>query len=177
MRGFPSDLKSINDSNRILFRVNMNSPSKVPTVLVQSYISPDWAPLLARKDYLFKDPLLKQFNFPEFVPGALYKFRLYANPTKKTQGKRVGMYKTEEHVAWLSRKGSLGGFKLVKVDIMGSETINARVKKKSKIITLQAVQFEGILQVIDSNSFRESLENGVGSGKAFGFGLLTIFKI
>lgn len=177
MRGFPSDLKTIEDSNRILFRVNMNSVSKVPTILVQSSITPDWTPLLIRKDYLFKDPLLKQFNFPEFLPNALFKYRLYANPTKKTQGKRVGLYKTEEHIEWLFRKGTLGGFKILKVDIVGSETITARVKNKFKTMTLQAVQFEGVLQVKDSKLFRESLEYGVGSGKAFGFGLLTISKI
>jgi CRISPR system Cascade subunit CasE len=35
----------------------------------------------------------------------------------------------------------------------------------------------GNLEVTDPTAFRNTLECGIGSGKAFGFGLLTIAKI
>lgn len=174
MNGFPHDLKNTNNFTRILYRLNINSTSGVPTVLVQSLICPDWGPLISKKNYFSKDPLFKQFEYPDFKAGSLYRFKLYANPTKKIEGKRLGLYKAENHFKWLNRKAELGGFKLLKVDIIKTETLIAKAIKKSKRITLQAVQFEGILQVVNPTLFSDSLKNGIGSGKAFGFGLLSI---
>jgi CRISPR-associated protein, Cse3 family len=37
-----------------------------------------------------------------------------------------------------------------------------------------AVLFTGYLKVTDADRFRTALEHGIGSGKAFGFGLLSI---
>ena len=37
-----------------------------------------------------------------------------------------------------------------------------------------SVQFDGILQVIEPKRFRKTLVEGIGSGKAYGFGLLSI---
>jgi CRISPR system Cascade subunit CasE len=37
-----------------------------------------------------------------------------------------------------------------------------------------AVSFEGRLEVTDLDAFRVTLRDGIGSGKAFGFGLLSV---
>jgi CRISPR system Cascade subunit CasE len=39
---------------------------------------------------------------------------------------------------------------------------------------LRSVRYEGVLEVIDPTSFKETLIRGIGSGKAFGFGLLSV---
>ncbi|MEW6230192.1 MAG: type I-E CRISPR-associated protein Cas6/Cse3/CasE, partial [Bacillota bacterium] len=41
-------------------------------------------------------------------------------------------------------------------------------------LTFAAVEFEGHLTVLDPERFRETLRRGVGPGKAYGFGLLSI---
>ena len=41
-------------------------------------------------------------------------------------------------------------------------------------LTFTAVTFEGLLRVTDIQAFREALKCGIGSGKAYGFGLLSI---
>jgi CRISPR system Cascade subunit CasE len=41
-------------------------------------------------------------------------------------------------------------------------------------MTFGSVLFEGVLQVTDPDGFRETLATGIGSGKAYGFGLLSI---
>lgn len=41
-------------------------------------------------------------------------------------------------------------------------------------LTFGAVLFEGVLRVTDAAAFRAALERGIGSGKAYGFGLLSV---
>jgi CRISPR system Cascade subunit CasE len=40
-----------------------------------------------------------------------------------------------------------------------------------------AVVFDGLLRVTDTGAFTETLVHGLGSAKAFGFGLLSIAPI
>ena len=41
-------------------------------------------------------------------------------------------------------------------------------------LTFASVLFEGVLEVTDAERFRQALEQGIGSAKAYGFGLLSI---
>jgi len=36
------------------------------------------------------------------------------------------------------------------------------------------VQFDGVLQVINADDFVKTIARGIGSGKGFGFGLLSL---
>jgi len=177
MKGFPDNLKESNTPNRILYRVNFKSSSADPTVLIQSSICPDWTPLISTSEFLSRDPLFKQFEYPKFNKFSIYRFRLYGNPSKKVEGKRVGMYKTEDHIKWLKRKAEIGGFKVLRVSIIKNELIKAKAHKNSKPISILGVQFEGMLQVINPEKFENTLKSGIGSAKAFGCGLLSLAKI
>ena len=44
-------------------------------------------------------------------------------------------------------------------------------------VSLLAVTFTGILTVTDKMRFRKTLMEGIGRGKAFGMGLLTVIKL
>ncbi|KKN15994.1 hypothetical protein LCGC14_0980360 [marine sediment metagenome] len=176
MNAFPDNLKELKNDGRVLFRVEKNSTQSSPYVLVQSSLCPDWNFLLNHK-YLITDPLFKQFNYPQFLKGNKYKFRVFANPTKKVEGKRVGMYNEEKQYEWLKKKAEIGEFSILHVSITRKEEINAKVKKNSNKMTFYGVQFEGVLQVIDVVKFENILKSGIGSGKAFGFGLLSISKL
>ena len=48
------------------------------------------------------------------------------------------------------------------------------MNKNGKGQRLRSVLFEGLLQVTDPDAFRQTLIRGIGSGKSFGFGLLSI---
>jgi CRISPR system Cascade subunit CasE len=37
-----------------------------------------------------------------------------------------------------------------------------------------AMEFTGVLQVTNHEKFRDAFTNGIGSGKAFGFGMLAL---
>ena len=47
-------------------------------------------------------------------------------------------------------------------------------RRDGQRLSFGSVVFDGRLEVTDADSFREVLANGIGSGKAFGFGLLSV---
>lgn len=136
--------------------------------------------------------------------GQLLTFRVRANPTKRVakegdplKGKRVDLQREEEQVAWLIRKGQErepgvpGGFELLMTegeDEKGEERLVARVQARREgkqfgrkrdgvqghTMTHMAVVFDGFLRVVDAGAFIETLTRGIGSGKAYGFGLLSV---
>jgi CRISPR system Cascade subunit CasE len=117
-----------------------------------------------------------------------YAFQLCANPTKKVSkerpdgsltknGRRVPLGKREELADWMKRKGDQGGFT---VDVATLRTISRGreyFKKNGQEGMHSAVEFEGILTVTDPAKFHEIFTRGIGSAKAFGFGLLVIAPI
>jgi CRISPR system Cascade subunit CasE len=127
-------------------------------------------------------------------------FRLRANPTRRIAresgpnaarwiGKRVELRDETSRVEWLRRKGEQGGFELLAVrQHSGVAPVipDVRTAQESKLtgrrstsgvgqrLTFGSVLFDGRLRVTDPARFRESLASGIGSGKAYGFGLLSI---
>ena len=55
--------------------------------------------------------------------------------------------------------------------------INNNLTTKKYTLTFNSVLFKGVLTITNSNKFLNTLKNGIGSGKAFGFGLLSISPI
>jgi len=112
--------------------------------------------------------------------GSKWRFRLTANPTRseKKDGARGKVYahKTPEHQKeWLMRKAETNGFKLSTDSFDVTESKWYRFNKKNrKNVTLLSVTYEGVLEVSDAEKFREALSSGIGRGKAYGMGLMTI---
>jgi len=176
MRAFPDNLKGNNIEERILFRLSTEKNTYLPIVLVQSFSPPDWNFLKNEQDYVLKEPQVKYFKYPLFVKGNSYWFRLFCNPTKRSNEKRVGMYKDEEQFDWLKRKAESAGFTVLHASITRKEKVTAKVKKGTPQMTIQGVQFEGVLRVVNPEKFQGALKKGIGPGKAFGCGFLTISK-
>ncbi len=115
----------------------------------------------------------------------MYAFQLCVNPTKKVaklnpdgtktkNGKRVPLRTREEMLAWISRKGEQGGFS-VDLNTVRTYSRGREYFLRQGVSGLHsAVEFEGILTVTDPVAFHRTFTSGVGSGKAFGFGLLVI---
>lgn len=91
----------------------------------------------------------------------------------------------EKQIKWLARKGDTAGFRLANAAVnktienavaIGREKINFSKSRNSPALTFGSVVFDGVLQVTDADQFRESLVKGVGSGKAYGFGLLSVAR-
>ncbi|NLN76632.1 MAG: type I-E CRISPR-associated protein Cas6/Cse3/CasE [Armatimonadetes bacterium] len=156
---------------RCLFRVDEDESPRRLNVLVQTKTYPDWDSAGLPENYLTRSPQTKELN-PVFRNGQLLQFRLRANPTVKRNGKRLGLYAEEEQTNWLLRKAECGGFKVLHVVLKSAGKRKATTNDKTA--TFVAVIFEGVLRVTDADKFAQTLVSGIGSAKAFGFGLLSI---
>jgi CRISPR system Cascade subunit CasE len=115
---------------------------------------------------------VKPFH-PKIKPGARFRFYLRANPTVKREGKRHPLYRSEEQHKWLIRKGEQHGFRVLSCEDRNRQNYYS-ARKGTRLMTHFGLDFFGLLQVKEPEIFQEALKKGLGSGKAFGFGLLSI---
>jgi CRISPR system Cascade subunit CasE len=184
----------------VLYRLDERAVN-APQVLVQSQEQPDWT--LLPQGYLLDgldNPACKPVDdfYAALTPGTVLRFRLRANPTRrvfqlkdgedaKWRGKRVELQGGDNCLAWLQRKGEQHGFALL---VSGRQPAfgDVRVTDEGKLqgrraeqsgpirLTLAAVRFDGRLTITDVDRFRDALASGIGSGKAYGFGLLSVAR-
>lgn len=115
--------------------------------------------------------------------GGVWHFRLVANPTKSEANKNGGRGKVRAHITpkfqkeWLIAKGEDNGFNTNDNDfeVVQNKWYNFN-KKNRRNISLLSVTFEGTLQITDAEKFKSAMINGIGRGKAYGMGLLTIMR-
>ena len=116
--------------------------------------------------------------------GDIRRFRLTANPTvsvceeKGTRGKVFAHITAEHQKNWLIAKGRANGFDLTddSFDVVQCKW-KRFYKAGSRTVSLLSVTYEGILEISDAELFRKALTNGIGRGKAYGMGLMTIMKV
>lgn len=190
MSAFPTTLSA---EERVLHRLDNNSQTGQVTLLVQSQTAPDWQ-TLNTKDYLLpvdpfndlENPAVKMLLLT-FTVGQRLSFRLRANPIKRLfrdipeynlkKGQRIGLFKEEEQLTWLQDKGKeQGGFLIEDVTIRNEGFSGGWTKEQHKLKHF-SVQFDGVLQVTDPAAFLTAIQAGIGSGKAFGFGLLSVAPV
>lgn len=169
---------------RLLFRVDVNSATGIPTLLLQSQQSPDFTHLHAngRDGYLLsiaeENPSMKRYE-PVLRPGQVLAFRLLANPTVRRETKRRGLLTSEEQAGWMQRKAAAGGFQVLELKIEAKPPIQGPVYKSDLRHDLQVlvVQYDGVLQVQNIEQFLRTLNAGIGSAKGLGCGLLSIAPV
>jgi len=145
-------------------------------LLVQSSHVADGRYLQLSPNYLKDEPETKLLNLRDWLlPHRRYRFRLYANPTVSREGKRYGLTSESEQLAWLKRQGGRHGFELESAVVLVSDFLKAR--KRDVDISLQRACYEGILTAVDINLLSAAVEAGIGPGKAFGLGLLSLAEI
>jgi len=174
------------NQNKILFRIEKpkyNSIQSGIEILVQSKnIMPIWSNLTVKQNYFLTEPKTKQIQLKQ-LPITTYLFKLTANPTIKRNGKRYALYKENDQIQWLIKKGIQHGFKPIYLNCSNFTIGN---KSKTKNLTQQqlrksdiyhfGVNYTGAIQITDPEKALNALLNGIGPAKAFGFGLLTIAK-
>ena len=117
--------------------------------------------------------------------GSHWRFRLCANPTYSVSseiGKRgkVCAHSTTEHQClWLMQQSKKHGFSLKEDEFTVTKVKWYHFKKgnNGRWVTFLAVTYDGILEVRDADAFRQMLCNGIGHGKAYGAGLVTLVHI
>lgn len=145
------------------------------SLLVQSETPANWSVLDSFPGYALQVQGNKLVGVSQLVQaGQRYRFRLLANPTVTRDGKRHGLSREEDQLAWLTRQGEKHGFTVLACLRASNERLQTRRGKSGDRITMQAVLFEGVLQAVDAQALRLVLCQGLGHGKALGLGLLSL---
>ncbi len=180
-RAFPDDIDG--GPGRILYRVDENKRLGTISLLVQSENKPDWSKADFITDCLLEPAEGKIFS-PALQTGQTLHFRVRANPTikKKLDGKengyRLGLLREEDQLEWLNRKAVESGFAVMSCQTSPEGmTYDDRSFKEQDKMRHFAVRFEGVLKIINNDLFSKTIENGIGSAKGFGFGLLSLASI
>ncbi len=167
----PADLLMRVDQRRSTFRLLIVSPVEPRR--------PDWCVVEAWQSKPIPD---------SYFTRRVYAFQLRANPTKKItkldkdgaptkNGRREPLRERDELVAWIKRKGAQGGFAVDEKALRTCSHGREYFEKKRMRGLHSAVEFQGLLTVNDPRSFHQCFKCGIGSAKAFGFGLLVLAPI
>lgn len=127
-------------------------------------------------------PLLERI-----VPGSVWQFRLTANPTKsvageggtKHRGKVLAHCTVEHQKKWLLDRAEKHGFRLDPdgFTVTASRWLHfAKGGVQNRTVSLLSVTYEGVLKVTEPDIFRAMLTGGIGRGKAYGLGLMTVIR-
>ncbi|HEY5959205.1 MAG TPA: type I-E CRISPR-associated protein Cas6/Cse3/CasE [Polyangiaceae bacterium] len=179
----------------VLYRLDTSVRGDV-SLLVQSEELPDWSRLPS--EYLVSsfepnpatttlEPLLRRLT-----PGLGLRFRVRANPTKRLRaepgvhGRRVELVGAERVLGWFLRKADTCGFAVAERDSQDDTSILAKYRiqvteepkvrgyRSSSPVIFGSVLLDGQLIVKDTMRFSAMLRGGLGSAKAYGFGLLSV---
>lgn len=162
------------NEQRILWRVEQGKP---PHVIIQTLSEPDWSYLEedVPPTYLLASPKVKAVTL-SLLKDQILRFRLRANPTvKRTVGedkKRLALYSEDDQIAWFHRKAESAGFRPLEAPALSSELV--AFKREGSLVTINAVNFDGLLCVVDPEALRLAVQSGIGSAKGFGMGLLSL---
>lgn len=129
--------------------------------------------------------------------GRRFRFRLVANPTfskspgkdaavSKTRGRVIGCSTPEYQAEWLCRRAGSHGFDVTYTDenetrcsftITKSRRLSFDKGSDGRNVKLLSVTYEGELTVTDAEKFKALLCDGIGRGKAYGQGMMTVVSI
>lgn len=164
---------------RFLWRLERSADCRPASiVLVQSAQPANWPALDTVPGYAPDIQGNKVVDLEKLIqPNARYRFRLLANPTVTRAGKRYGLLREDEQLAWLARQGERYGFAVQGCIRDASERLAARQGKRGNHVILDTALFEGILIARLPERLRQGICNGVGHGKALGLGMLSLARI
>ena len=186
-------------ASRLLYRVEPAKRGAELILLLQSSIVPDWSTLptgyLMAPGFDLENPVRRRIDHEHasIAAGDRLRFRLRANPTRKidtktredgtgSNGNRVPLTGEEAQAAWMVRKAGACGCRIVQTavrpDPLGGEASGRQRRgPETRALTFAAVWFDGVLEVVDADALRAALRQGVGPGKGFGFGLLSVARV
>lgn len=116
---------------------------------------------------------------PSFLTHRFYRFQIKANPTMRraSDRRRIGIYSEEKLNQWIENKARQNGFEIeTNTLIIGAplDEVFVRNRVRGKHVS---VDFQGVLQVTENEKIKFAFENGIGSAKSFGYGMLMLQPI
>lgn len=156
-----------------LFRWDNRSEKSIIYLLSQwkPAILPEWG------KWTTKEVLLP------FQPGDFFSFQIRVNPVKvicpegkqSSKRKRVPLLEKVQIISWFERKGIENGFRIIPEKIIVEKLSPIFCHKLPSVKSFHHnVNIMGTLQVTNEELFLQGIIEGIGKGKALGFGLLLL---
>ncbi len=179
-QSFPDEI-SKKDRTRKLWRVDQLSGNYYLLVVSQN------EPVLEKLEKYGTPGTAEVKDYASFLnqlsDGLRARFKVSLNPVvslfdeqdKNNRGRVVPLLAEEDQLKFLMDRSEKNGFSLGANEFIitdrGFETLK---RKASKEIRLSKVTYEGLLTITESDVFRETLTEGFGKKKAYGFGMMTV---
>lgn len=183
---------------RVLWRLDSDSKHEL-NLYVVSAEAPSFDALAEQAGWS-STPVWRTADYRRFLErlasGQRWIFRLVANPIRNVRdvssandggrparGSRVPLIKEGDQREWLLARAASCGFTVVPgasggPNISVTHSTRRRFGRRSdgttRRVTLQTAQFDGVLEVGDASALRRALTEGIGAGKGYGCGLLTL---
>ncbi|NLV69011.1 MAG: type I-E CRISPR-associated protein Cas6/Cse3/CasE [Spirochaetes bacterium] len=166
-----STLKKVVNSSRFIYRIE-NVPLdknayQQPIVLV-SENKPDMA-ASGKPSGFFSAVETYEYRIP-VRQGMVYRFFLKANPSAKIFFFNSDILERELQIKWLESESVSNGFQLLDCNVTQDGYITC---SEDRIKFLSAI-FEGSFKITDEDKFTKMLHNGIGRGKEYGLGLVSV---
>jgi CRISPR system Cascade subunit CasE len=169
----------------VLYRVEPERETGAVTLLIQSRAAPEWRWLpdgylaAARGGNPATRPLAPLLA--AIAPGRRFGFRLHATPLKAERrpggrGHREFLRQPAEQVAWLTRQLDRGGCDLIDARVLRVSAASITLASGNREFFGGAL-FEGLLSVRHAEQARELLVAGIGRGRPYGCGLLSLAPV
>lgn len=180
--------RSCAKDDRPLWRIDQLNGSDYLMILSRNPVKTE----LITEQFSTNSSCFQEKNYDRFLtqltPGMKCRFRLVANPTvskvrkgedQNSRGKVYGHVTDEWALKWLLDRCAKHGFKVTpeSVQIVGSRWIQFFKRRGERPVSLREVIYEGQLTIIDPVLFRTALTNGLGRGKAYGMGMMTVIPL
>lgn len=188
---------SENQKRDFLYRVEYDQYKNVQSILLLAakkiestkcmtvYVSPLYDPQITEgESFRFKlraNPIVKRWE-----NGKLKEFGLIVDAKHKREKQGIHCvddYSLDELIQekgmkWLVNKGLRHGFTVKNWDVaIGNDWEYAVKAEDKRPFTIRTLDFEGRLEVTDTEKFKTALFKGIGPAKAFGCGLLSLARI
>lgn len=163
--------------DRPLWRMEQDPAGSHATLLLQTRERPDQAALTELDpEYCLAFESRHNQLLENIRSGDRLHFRVRANPTVTREGKRHGLVKYEDQLAWIGRTLDRHGAQLVTAAAGAAGRITSGRRRAGRPITTTSVLYDGILNVMQEDAFREMVTRGIGHAKSLGFGLVTLAR-
>lgn len=106
--------------------------------------------------------------------GKRYTFSVLCHPVRRNDKGEQPIRRPEDATTWLTRLMKLNGMSILETEADFQTSMEIRKTETEKGGRMHAVNFVGVLEVLDSDRANTALRNGVGRGKSMGFGLLEV---
>lgn len=141
------------------------------------------AECLRKRGYLLAPNAVKDVSALEnvFRAGMFLRFEILLSPCKKISSdqknsRRVFLQKEDERAQWMDRQGEKYGFRICNLEEKAVR-ISLDGNKNGSRIHYDAVSMTGVMEITDAKMFFQAYRQGIGPGKAYGLGMLTVAKI